>query len=65
LFSEIELLEYHVESITEGVLDPMHNRKQAKYATPLLANTSIVPRMMNPIMVMSRGTTTCRDRSRK
>ncbi len=29
LFSEIELLEYHVDSMTEGVLDPMHRRKQA------------------------------------
>lgn len=29
LFSEIELLEYQVDSKTEGVLDPMQRRKHA------------------------------------
>ena len=29
LFSEMELLEYQVDSMTEGVLDPIHKRKQA------------------------------------
>ena len=29
LFSETELFEYQVDSMTEGVLEPMHRRKQA------------------------------------
>lgn len=47
-FSDIELLEYQVESMTLGVFAPIHSRKQAKYATPVFASTSMVPSTMKP-----------------
>lgn len=37
LFSEIELLEYQVESMTEGVLEPMVRRKHALWAAPRIS----------------------------
>ena len=65
LFSDMELLEYQVASRTEGVLLPMQSKKQAKYATPMLCRTSMVPRITNQTIVIKRGMTMCRARSRK
>ncbi len=74
LFSEILLLEYHVDNITLGVFEPIHSRKHAlsgqhlgavdfthKYATPVFCKTLIVPSIMNPLRLISD----CKDHSNK